>query len=128
MSIRVRLLANKMTRAVNPNVDATIKISDGYNIDESGTMIQSYTEQPIVFQLQSMPSKDLEHFDFINQQGQFVYGYANGMIPAIRRQLAKGTSIATFTPYGEDELSEWTVKHVEEMFNDWVRVVLWRQN
>lgn len=128
MSIRVRLLANKMTRAVNENVDAIIKVSTGYVVDDAGMQIQSYIEQPIEIQLQSMPTSDLEKFDFINQQGQFVYGYANGMIPAIRRQLQKGTSVATFKPYGEDVDSEWMVKHVVEAYNDWVKVVLWRQN
>lgn len=128
MSIRVRLLSNKMTRAVNENVDATIKVSTGYDIVTGGVQVPKYETQDVELQLQSMSTQDLAHFDFINQQGQFVYGYANGVISAIRRQLGKGQSVAIFKPYGEDELCEWTVKQVVESYNDWVKVILWRLN
>lgn len=128
MSIRVRLLANKMTRAVNENVNATIKVSIGYDIIAGGIQVPKYETQDVELQLQSMSTQDLAHFDFINQQGQFVYGYANGVISAIRRQLNKGQSVAIFKPYGEDTPTEWTVKQVAESYNDWVKVILWRLN
>ena len=66
MSIRVRLLANKMTRAVNENVDCILKVSTGYTIDDSGQQIPSYESQPVELQLQSMSTQDLAHLDFIN--------------------------------------------------------------
>lgn len=128
MSIRVRLLANKMTRAVNENVDCILKVSTGYTIDDAGQQIPDYVEQNVELQLQSMSTQELAHFDFINQQGQFVYGYANGVISAIRRQLDKPSSVAIFAAYGEESTSEWNVKQVVESYNDWVKVVLWRLN
>ena len=128
MSLRMRKIANGITRSVNGNVACKIKVSTGYTVDGYGQQIPSYTEQDIELQLQSMSTQDLAHFDFINQQGQFVYGYANGVISAIRRQLGLGSSIAIFKAYGEDTLSEWNVKQVVESYDDWVKVVLWRLN
>ncbi len=59
-----------------------------------------------------MSVEDLKHLGFANQQGQFLSIYADGMIPAIRRAMQKGTSIIVMNPYGEDFPTEWQVKAV----------------
>ena len=124
MSLRVRKIANSMTRAVNENIEALLKVSTGYTVSESGDQIPTYTVQPKQLQPQSMNTAELEHIGFANQQGQFMSVYADGMIPAIRRGLQLGTTMVVLIPYGEVDPTEWQVKMVTESFNDWCRILI----
>ena len=125
--IKVRALANTAIQCVNKNLPAVLMANDGYEIDESGKQIAKYTESDISVQLQSLSTQDLEHLGVINQQGQFIYGYARGKISALRRAKKQGADKLRFRAYGEDEESEWLVTQVIESYPSWVKVLLWRQ-
>lgn len=125
--MNLRAIANGMTSSVNPNMAAVLKVSDGYDVDDYGAQVPKYTEQQILIQTQSMSTADLERLNYVSQQGQFLYAYANGSISALRRSLGKGSEMMVFKPYGEDVDAEWMVKQVVESYPDWVKVVLWRQ-
>ena len=125
--MNLRAIANGMTSSVNPNMAAVLKVSDGYDVDDYGAQVPKYTEQHIMIQTQSMSTADLERLNYVSQQGQFLYAYANGSISALRRSLGKGSEMMVFKPYGEDVDAEWMVKQVVESYPDWVKVVLWRQ-
>ena len=118
MSLRLRRIANSITTAVNSNTEALLKVADGFTVTPDGTQVPQYTVQPKVVQAQSMSVEDLKHLGFANQQGQFLSIYADGMIPAIRRALLKGTSIIVMNPYGEEFPTEWQVKAVLESYSD----------
>lgn len=124
MSLRVRSLANSMTVAVNGNVDAILKVSEGYTVSPDGTQIPKFIEQSKVLQRQSMSVEDLKHMGFANQQGQFMSVYADGMIPAIRRGMQLGTTLIYIVPYGETVATIWQVKYVIESYDDWVKVLI----
>lgn len=124
MSLRVRSLANSMTVAVNGNVDAVLKVSEGYTVSPDGTQIPKFIEQSKVLQRQSMSVEDLKHMGFANQQGQFMSVYADGMIPAIRRGVQLGTTLIYIVPYGETVATIWQVKYVIESYDDWVKVLI----
>ena len=124
MSLRVRSLANSMTVAVNGNVDAVLKVSEGYTVSPDGTQIPKFIEQSKVLQRQSMSVEDLKHMGFSNQQGQFMSVYADGMIPAIRRGMQLGTTLIYIVPYGETVATIWQVKYVIESYDDWVKVLI----
>lgn len=113
-----------MTVAVNENTEALLKVAEGYTVTPDGTQISQYLVQPKVLQTQSMDVEDLAHLGFASQQGQFMLAYADGMIPAIRRSMQKGTTIIVIKPYGEDDPTEWQVKKVVESYNDWVKVLI----
>ena len=125
--MNLRGIANSITTSVNPNQSAILRINDGYTVSDSGEQIPQYTNDPITIQPQSLETSDLEHLDLMNQQGQFLYVYANGRISGLRRSLGLGSEHIIFTPYGEDEPVDWMVKRVLESFPDWVKVLLWRQ-
>lgn len=124
MSLRVRKLANSVTQAVNENVEALLKVSTGYTIDDAGRQVAQYLVQPKILQPQAMSVADLDHMGFGNQQGRFLSVYADGMIPAIRRSLELGTTIVILKPYGESFPTEWHVKGIIESYNDWVKVLI----
>lgn len=124
MSLRVRSLANSMTVAVNGNVNAVLKVSEGYTVTPDGTQVPKYIEQAKILQRQSMDVEDLKHMGFANQQGQFMSIYADGMIPAIRRGMQLGTTLIYIVPYGETVATIWQVKYVIESYDDWVKVLI----
>lgn len=124
MSLRVRSLANSMTVAVNGNVDAVLKVSEGYTVSPDGTQMPKFIEQSKVLQRQSMSVEDLKHMGFANQQGQFMSVYADGMIPAIRRGMQLGTTLIYIIPYGETVATIWQAKYVIESYDDWVKVLI----
>ncbi|WP_323083984.1 hypothetical protein [Providencia alcalifaciens] len=125
--IKVRAIANAAVQVVNKNLPATLLASEGFEIDEAGYQTPKYSEHEISMQLQSLSTQDLEHLGVINQQGEFIYGYARGQIEAIRRASQKGADKVRFFAYGESELSEWKVTKVIESYPSWVKVLLWRQ-
>lgn len=125
--MNLRNIANGVIAGINPNHPAVLKINDGYTVDAEGNQIPRLTEIPITIQPQSLATADLEHLNLANQQGQFLYAYANGRISALRRAQGKGSEYIVFTPYGEDAPAEWMVKQVIESYPDWVKVLLWRQ-
>lgn len=120
-------IANGMTSSVNPNMQAILKVNDGYEVDDYGDQIPKFIEHTITIQTQSMSTADLERLNYASQQGQFLYAYANGSVSALRRSQGKGAEMMIFKPYGEDADAEWLVKQVVESYPDWVKVVLWRQ-
>ena len=120
-------IANGMTSSVNPNMQAILKVNDGYEVDDYGDQIPKFIEHTITIQTQSMSTADLERLNYASQQGQFLYAYANGSVSALRRSQGKGAEMMIFKPYGEDADAEWLVKLVVESYPDWVKVVLWRQ-
>ena len=120
-------IANGMTSSVNPNMQAILKVNEGYEVDDYGDQIPKFIEHTITIQTQSMSTADLERLNYASQQGQFLYAYANGSISALRRSLGKGSEMMVFKPYGEDAEAEWLVKQVVESYPDWVKVVLCRQ-
>jgi len=124
MSIRVRVVANSLTQAVNENVEAVIKVSDGYDIIAGGKQVPKYIEHATKLQLQSMESDDLEHFGFGNQQGLFMVGYTNGMIEGLDRDDEKGNSIVETNKYGSTKVSLWQVMKVAESYNDWCKIII----
>nr|DAF69015.1 MAG TPA: head closure knob [Caudoviricetes sp.] len=122
MGLALRKIANGLTSAVNNNIEALLKVSTGYTVNESGDQIPQYLVQPKIIQAQSMSVEDLKHMGFAGQQGQFLSIYADGMIPAIRRAMNKGTSIIVMNPYGEEFPTEWQVKAVIESWSEEIAV------
>ena len=124
--IRVRRLANFATQNVNPNMVVTLRINEGYIVDDYGNQVPHYTEQQIEVQTQSLSSQEKFNLDLINKQGEFISVYAFGDINAIRRWVQKGSSQMIFPAYGEDEPAVWEVNQVMESFRDWTRILCWR--
>lgn len=119
--MRLRKIANGLTSAVNSNIEAILKVAEGFTVTPDGTQVPSYITQSKTIQAQSMSVEDLKHLGFANQQGQFLSIYADGMIPAIRRGMQKGTSIIVMNPYGEEYPTEWQVKAVLESYSDEIK-------
>ena len=122
--MRVRLMANSITRGVNANIpDATLLTNMGYTIAPNGKQLPSYANSTIEIQTQSIETEQLQHLNLISQQGQYSYIYTNGLISAQRRTLALGSDLIVFKPYGESEDVAWRALKVIESYSDWVKIL-----
>lgn len=122
--MRVRMMANSITRGVNSNIpDATLLTNMGFTIAPNGKQLPSYANSTIEIQTQSIETEQLQHLNLVSQQGQYSYIYANGLISAQRRTLSLGSDLLVFAPYGESDTVAWRVLKVIESYSDWVKLL-----
>lgn len=122
--MRVRMMANSITRGVNSNIpDATLLTNMGFTIAPNGKQLPSYANSTIEIQTQSIETEQLQHLNLVSQQGQYSYIYANGLISAQRRTLSLGSDLIVFAPYGESDTVAWRVLKVIESYSDWVKLL-----
>lgn len=126
--MNLRGIANAAITAVNPNRSATLRLNDGYGVDDSGKRTPQYVDTAVVIQTQTLSTQDLALFDSLAQQGSLIYVYVTGQFKALRRIDGKGADKLVFVPYGESQAIEWQVKQVIESWPDWCKVLLWRQH
>lgn len=124
MSLNLRGLANTMIVAINENHDATIKVSTGFTVSPDGTQIPSYEEYQRKLQLQSVPSSDLEHFGFANQQSLYMYAYGDDFFEILDRQHGKGNAIVETVKYSDNTIHVWQVIKNAEPWFKWSKALL----
>lgn len=114
--------------AVNPPLPCMIQVSDGYGQDANYEPVPKYkTPIPVTVQLQSMSSKDLQHVQGMNINGEMRAAYITGdFLESTIREENKGGDLITL-PDGTLWLSvyaleNWTVT------SGWMKAVLVRQN
>lgn len=122
--MRVRMMANSITRGVNSNIpNATLLTNMGFTIAPNGKQLPSYANSTIEIQTQSIETEQLQHLNLVSQQGQYSYIYADGLISAQRRTLSLGSDLLVFAPYGESDTVAWRVLKVIESYSDWVKLL-----
>lgn len=127
MAINLRAMANSVTSAINPNIPAVLKRSTGYTTDDAGVRVNTFTEQNIVIQSQSMTSKELQLVESLGLQGYTRAVHLNGNIEGLRRHVEQGADILTFKQHDDAEAMDWLVVQVMESWPNWCRVLLCRQ-
>ena len=127
MAINLRAMANSITSAINPNIPAVLKRSIGYVTDDAGVRVNTFMEQNIVIQSQSMTSKELQLVESLGLQGYTRAVHLNGNIEGLRRHVEQGADILTFKQHDDAEPMDWLVVQVMESWPNWCRVLLCRQ-
>lgn len=127
MAINLRVMANSVTSVINPNIPAVLKRSIGYVTDDAGVRVNTFMEQNIVIQSQSMTSKELQLVESLGLQGYTRAVHLNGNIEGLRRHVEQGADILTFKQHDDAEPMDWLVVQVMESWPNWCRVLLCRQ-
>lgn len=110
--------------AVNPSVDVTVKISNGYTTDAAGARVPQYLPDQIVpAQIQALAFRDLMQLDGLNLQGTRRKIYFYGEVDGLVRATNKGGDLVIF-PDG----SVWLVAMVLEQWPDWCSVAVTLQD
>lgn len=115
----LNLIANGITQSINPNILATARISNGYDIAADGSREPQYLpDQDVMVQKQALTQRDLNHLEKLNVQEADCTAYIEGAWYGVVRKDKKGGDL--FIIGGET----WLVVAVLEMWPDWSRVAL----
>lgn len=116
--MNLRGIANRATRAVNPNVPGVFQVSTGYITSSSGKKVPSYSSVDVEVQFQELSSTDLRQVDSVNMQGILKSAYLNGNFNGVNRPEQKGGDILVV------DGQKWLVVKVPELWPDWCRVIV----
>ncbi len=116
--MNLRGIANRATRAINPNVPGVFQVSTGYATAPSGKKVPSYSSVDVEVQFQELSSTDLRQIDSVNMQGILKSAYLNGNFNGVNRPEQKGGDILVV------DGQKWLVVKVPELWPDWCRVIV----
>ena len=117
--MNLRAMANQLTQAVNPNIEATIYKSNGWTVNPDRSRTPAFdTPITMMIQKQAMTQSDLQHVDSMGLQGQFLSIYTNGNWCGLNRKANEGGDIFEF------DGNKWRVISVPENWENWTRVIV----
>jgi len=132
--LNLHQLVRGYINVVNPDIDAVLRKSAGYTIDDDGTQIPAY-EAPVTVsaQVQSLTTRDLRQLEALNIQNAGIAVYFNGVIDGVLRVSQKGGDLVEFPAVLPDnpELAGtvWLTTNVLEQWpTGWCKVSLTLQN
>lgn len=114
--------------AVNPQINASIRVSTGYSTQPDGTQVPSYAD-PIVVpaQVQSLTFGDLRQVDALNLNGTkraiYLFGQYDGVV---RPRIKGGDLVDIAAPLPNS--GAWLVAMVLEQWASWCKVAVVLQN
>jgi hypothetical protein len=120
--MNLRGIANSATRAINPNIAATVLVSDGYTTNPDGQRVPKSAEIPFTAQVQALQYNDMVHLDGLNIQGIRRAIYLNGSIDGINRINKKGGDLVKIAKGAN--AGTWLVALVLESWADWCKVAV----
>lgn len=126
--VNLRVYANQVTRAINPNVVCEHWRSTGSTTLASGKREPSYAKAPIAVQVQAMDDEDLKQLDALNIQGVHRKVYANKQVAAAIRVAQKGGDLLVFPAGVLPEGTTWLCNHVLERWPNWDAFAITLQN
>lgn len=121
-------MANQSTRAVNPNMTATLYVSTGYVTGADGTQVPAYANAVTGLQVnvQALSGGDIRHADALNLQGILRTIYVNRRVQGINRPAGLGgDKLEIATGLSKRAVDEWLVCEVVEPWDvsGWTRVI-----
>ena len=120
--MNLRGIANGATRAINPNIAATVSVSAGTITNPDGSRVPKFDQIPFSAQVQALQYNDMVHLDGLNIQGIRRAIYLNGSIDGINRINKKGGDIVTIAKGAN--AGSWLVALVLEQWADWCKVAV----
>lgn len=117
--MNLRKLANAATRAINPNIPATIRHSAGSTTSRDGRRVPTYSDPvEMMAQVQALTTKDLMQLDGLNIQGSTHKIYLNDPINGVVRSTQKGGDTITLHSERHGEQT-YLVTAVLEQWPSW---------
>lgn len=121
--INVFAIANAATNAVNPPIQAILRVSDGETVNPDFSVTPKTTDLLCTIKVQALSTSDLQRIQNITQQSDMRAVYIAGGIKGLNRALHTGGDVLNF--YGSD----WLVTQVLEEwgYGQWSKLVVTRQ-
>lgn len=106
--MNLRAVANSVTRVINPNVAAVLKVSTGFTIVDH-MQVPQYDDEPVVAQVQPLTTGDVRQMDALNIQGAEKAIFLNGAALAIVRVKQLGGDLVVFPDGTLPEGNTWKI-------------------
>jgi hypothetical protein len=101
--MNLRQVANRYTRAVNPNLSATLQRCSGYTTSADGRRVPSYgADEDVNVQLQTLTQSELEHLDKLNISNGQASVFIDTQLSSVDRSSQSGGDLIVFS-------SDWSV-------------------
>lgn len=115
----LRGIANAVSSTVNPNVEVTVKRSDGYTVGAGARQVPKYAD-PVTgpAQLQALTADDLKQLDGLNIQGTQKAIYLRGALAGVVRPNSSGGDIVQIAG------ADWLVVKVLEAWPTWTKAAI----
>lgn len=104
--------------SVNPFTPAVLRQSTGYTTAPDGTQVPSYTDTPLMVQVQAFSTDELRQLDGLNIQGNSTSIYVGGNWNGIIRTERQGGDLVVMKG------QTWLVVKVLEDWPDWTRLAI----
>lgn len=89
--MNLRGVANRLTRSINPNVQARLHVSAGYETAASGRQEPAYLKPAVInVQAQALSKKELEHLAEMNISNATRAVYADRQLSGVDRVSGSG--------------------------------------
>jgi hypothetical protein len=112
-------IASSAIGAVNPFITGTVTPAAAYTTGADFVQVPGYgTPITAQMQVQALSTRDLQHMDSLNIQGNFRKVWLNGNWNGVIRPEGKGGDLVTFL--GQN----WLVVSVLEQWPDWTSVAV----
>jgi len=108
MPLNLRAIANTVTRAINPNLPATLFISTGSTV-VNFVQTPTYTQSAVLAQVQPMTTGDIRMLEGLDIQGAEKAIYLNGAALAISRIKKLGGDLIVFANGTLPEGNTWLI-------------------
>lgn len=123
MSIDVFGIANAAIQAVNGNIPATWRRSNGYLIDDEGIQIPQYLDTDVFVQVQAVSGDALAFTDGLDIQGVMRSVYMYGNVQGVVRSDERGGDLLLFSQTPGEPVQTWKVVTVIETWPEWAHVI-----
>ena len=108
--MKLRAMANRLTRAVNPNVAGTVKMCVGYQNNAAGKREPIYGDAtPITLQPQALSKREVEHLDALNISNATRAVYADTPLTPADRKAQSGGDLLRFAEPDTGAENVWLV-------------------
>lgn len=119
--INLRAIANAVSSTINPNVEVTLRISDGYTIGAGARQVPSYLPDNVgPGQLQALDGEDLKQIANMNVQGSIRALYLYGTMAGVIRPQEKGGDLIFMQDPNDPLITQtWLCVKVLETWPTW---------
>lgn len=124
MSIDVFGIANAAIQAVNEDIPAIWRRSNGYLIDDAGIQIPQYIDTAIKVQSQAVSGDALAFTDGLDIQGVMRSVYMYGNVQGVVRSDERGGDLLMFPQIPGNPNQTWKVVTVVETWPGWAHVIV----
>uniref|UniRef100_A0AAU6W2R2 Virion structural protein n=4 Tax=unclassified bacterial viruses TaxID=12333 RepID=A0AAU6W2R2_9VIRU len=119
----LRGIANRATQRINPNIEATLKIPNGYTIDPATRkQIPGFTTATGMINVQALDSDDLKQILGLNMQGSLRAVYLYNELAGLVRPDQMPNAEMIFSHGGQS--GTWGIFKVLETWQNWRKVAV----